>query len=41
MIEADFPKEEAVESCAKIDEVKEDDDVSVRLEVSRALSSLE
>ena len=41
VIEADFWREEAVEPCVKIEEVKEDNDKYVRSEVSRALSSLE
>ena len=41
MIEADFPREEAVEPRVKIEEVKEGDDESVRSEVSRASSNLE
>ena len=40
VIEAGFPREEAVEPCVKIEEVKEGDDESIRSEVSRASSSL-
>ena len=40
VIEADFPREEAVEPRVKIEKVKEDDDVSVKSEVSKASSSL-
>ena len=41
MIEADFPREEAVEPRVKIEEVKEDNGVYVRSEVSKTLLSLE
>ena len=41
MIEAAFPREDAAEPRVKIEEVKEDDDVSVKSEVSKASSSLE
>ena len=41
MIEAGFPRGGAVEPRVKFEKVKEDDDVSVKLEVSKVLSSLE
>ena len=41
VIEADLLREEAVEPRVKIEEVKEDNDVSVRSEVSKASPSLE
>ena len=41
MLEADFPREDAVEPRVKIEEVTEDDDMSVKFEVPKASSSLE
>ena len=41
VIEADFPREDTVEPRVKIEEIKKDDDVSVKSEVSKTSSSLE
>jgi len=41
VIGADYARDEVMEQRVKIEEVKEDDDGSVRLEVSRAFSNLE
>ena len=41
MIKVNYSRDEVVEQCVKIKEIKEDDNKSVRSEMSRALLSLE